>query len=131
MDRTAPAGSEHRLAVIFGLAVLLIWGLVMAVSLREAALEDQTSGMVLAVFPPGTSDVEAFQAIAHAGGSPVRATWLGFAWVVEGREDGYVGRLKDAGMLAAFGEVPLAPAIGGCVVITDDKSQSALRQWRT
>lgn len=131
MASAAPSGTDHRLAILFAMAVLVLWGLVMAVSLREAALPDQTSGMVLAVFPPGTSDDVAFSAMVEAGGSPVRATWIGFAWVTEGREDGFVGRLKQSGAVAAFGEVPLAPAIGGCVVVSGDKEQSALRQWRT
>lgn len=124
MNDARPIGLGHGFAIaLFGVTVAVWLGL-MAVSLRQAALPEETDGMVLAVFPPGTPDDEAFSAMVRAGGEPVRPTWVGFAWVARGRDAGFVGRLKDEGALAAYGELPVGPALGGCAVVSvDDKRQ--------
>jgi hypothetical protein len=94
----------------------------MAVTLRQAALDGEAGGTVLAVFPPGMSDDEAFAAVLRAGGRPVRKTWMPFAWVAQGDEPGFVRRLEEQGALASYGEMPLGPALGGCAVVSlDDK----------
>lgn len=120
----------HGLALAFGGVVLAVWLGVMTVSLRQAALPEETDGMVLAVFPPGTPDDAAFNAMVRAGGEPVRATWLGFAWVARGREAGFVGRLKDEGAVAAFGELPVGPALGGCAVVSTDHARAEIHKLR-
>jgi len=115
-------GLGHGFALALGGVVVAVWLGLMGVSLRQAALPEETDGLVLAVFPPGTSDDAAFSAMVNAGGEPVRPTWLGFAWVARGREAGFVGRLKNEGAVAAFGELPVGPALGGCAVVSvDDK----------
>ncbi len=123
---TPSAGLGHGYALAFAGVVLLVWLGVMGVSLRQAALPEETSGLMLAVFPPGTSDNAAFTAMVNAGGEPVRSTWLGFAWVARGRESGFVGRLKRAGALAAYGELPVGPMLGGCAVVSVDDKQRGL-----
>jgi hypothetical protein len=104
----------HSFAVVLAGAVLAVWLAVMAVALRDAALPDATDGMVLAVFPPGTSEHDAFAAMVRAGGQPLRNTGLGFAWVAWGPAVGFVGRLKAEGAWAAFGELPVGPVLAGC-----------------
>jgi len=123
-------GSGHGLALALGAAVLAVWLGLMTVSLRQAALPAETDGLVLAVFPPGTSDDEAFTAMVRAGGEPVRPTWLGFAWVARGREAGFVGRLKDEGALGAYGELPVGPALGGCAVVSVDDKRHEIYKLR-
>lgn len=121
-------GIGHGFALALGGVVLAVWVAMMTVSVRQAALPDDTDGLVLAVFRPGTPDHEAFGAMVRAGGEPVRATWLGFAWVARGREAGFVGRLKSEGALGALGEIPLGPTLGGCSAEpVDSKKMASVR----
>ncbi len=126
---TAPSssspGTGHGLAVAFFAVVLVVWAGMMGLSLRQAALPEETDGLMLAVFRPGTTEVEAFGAMVQAGGDPVRSTWLGFAWVTRGLEPGFVGRLKRQGAIAAFGELPVGPALGGCAAMPVDSAKIA------
>lgn len=119
-DHGGRYGGGHGVALAFGAAVLAAWLGAMALALGEAALPPETDGTVLAVFPPGTSDDDAFAAVVRAGGEPVRRTWLGFAWVARAGEPGFVGRLQGEGVLAAYGELPVGPQLGGCVAVTSD-----------
>ncbi len=127
----SPAQSSSGLPIGHGLAaallggILLVWAGLMGLSLQRAALPDATDGMMLAVFSPGTSDAEAMTAMVRAGGQPVRSTWLGFAWVARGVEPGFVGRLKAEGALAAFGELPVGPTLGGCTATPVDTAKIA------
>ena len=122
--RSPSAG--HGLALLLAGAVLAAWVGVMALSLKQASLQPDTDGLVLVVFPPGTSDADAFAAVVRAGGEPVGPTWLGFAWVARGRTGGFVGRVEREGALATFGELPLLPVLGGCAVVSvDDRRLSA------
>ncbi len=123
-------GLGHGFALAFGGVILAVWLGVMAVSLRQAALPEETDGLVLAVFPPGPPDDAAFTAMVNAGGEPVRPTWLGFAWVARGREAGFVGRLKSEGALAAFGELPVGPALGGCAAVSTDHARAEVYKLR-
>jgi hypothetical protein len=103
------------------LTVLLVWLLIMVAVVRGSALAPEASGTVLAVFDPGTSQDAIFQKLVAAGGKPVRATWLPFVWVVAGEEKGFVGRLSDEGAMGAYGELPFAPAVAGCLAYADAK----------
>lgn len=120
MTATMPRLPGHGLALLLAGAVAAAWVGVMALSLRQAALPPETDGLVLVAFPPGTSDIDAFAAVVRAGGEPVRPTWLGFAWVARGRTAGFVGRVESEGAIAAFGELPLLPVLGGCAVVPVD-----------
>lgn len=119
--------NEHRIALgLFG-GVLALWLVAMGIALTGAALPDgEGDGLVLAVFPPGTPDTEMFAALARAGGEPVRATWVGFAWVTRGDGEGFVGRIRREGAWAAFGDIPVAgPALGGCMAVSVDRTRAA------
>lgn len=115
----------HGLAAALFAGVMLVWAALMGLSLQRAALPESTDGLMLAVFRPGTSDSEALGAVVRAGGEPVRATWLGFAWVARGLEPGFVGRLKAEGAVAAFGELPVGPTLGGCSAAPVDAARVA------
>ena len=111
----------HRLALTLGAAVLAVWLAVMLAVAHEARLEPSASGTVLALFEPGTDADVAFAAIISAGGRPVRSTWLPFVWVTVGDEHGFVGRLMEHGAVAAYGEMPFAPSLAGCLAFADTK----------
>lgn len=126
MTAAAADPSGHRVALLLGGAVLAVWAGFMAVALDDAALPAESDGIVLAVFPPGAAEEATFAAVVRAGGQPVRQTWLGFAWVVRGEGEGFVGRLQAEGAWAAYGTIPVAgPALGGCAVITDERQAAA------
>jgi hypothetical protein len=112
---------EHRLALKVASAILVLWLAIMVLLVRSAALGPQASGKMLAVFEPGTSEDVIFQTLVAAGGRPVRATWLPFVWVVAGEGDGFAGRLMTGGALGAYGELPFAPAVAGCLAYADAK----------
>ena len=111
----------HRLALALGLAVLMTWLLAMSVLVRAAALEPRAAGKMLAVFEPGTTQDVIFESLLAAGGKPLRSTWLPFVWVVVGEEEGFAGRLRDHGVIGAYGELPFAPAVAGCLAYADAK----------
>ncbi|MBP2294904.1 hypothetical protein [Azospirillum rugosum] len=124
MTPAAPSSPSfgHGFALALGALVLAAWTAVMGVSLKQAALEEEAGGTVLAVFPPSTPTGEAFAAVIRAGGEPLRQTWIPFAWVVRAEGDGFVGRLKREGAVTAYGELPVGPVLGGCAVVSlDDK----------
>jgi hypothetical protein len=111
----------HRLAWKLALSVLLIWLVIMVAVVRTAALEAQATGKMLAVFEPGIAQDEIFEKLIAAGGKPVRGTWLPFVWVVDGEEQGFAGRLFEQGAIGAYGELPFAPAVAGCLAYADAK----------
>jgi hypothetical protein len=113
--------SGHRLALATAAAILAVWLAGMAVAMRAAALPPEASGAMIAVFPPALHENDALAAIIAAGGKPVRRTWIGSVWVVEGDAPGYAGRLRDAGALAAYRQFPLSPEIAGCFAYADAK----------
>jgi hypothetical protein len=111
----------HRLALVLGLAIVLAWLLTMSLVVRAAALEPRATGKMLAVFEPGTSQDIIFDSLLAAGGKPLRSTWLPFVWVVVGDEDGFAGRLREHGAIGAYGELPFAPSVAGCLAYADAK----------
>jgi hypothetical protein len=111
----------HRLAWKLALSVLLIWLVVMLAVVRTAALQAQATGKMLAVFEPGIAQDEIFAKLIAAGGKPVRETWLPFVWVVVGEQQGFAGRLFEQGAIGAYGELPFAPAVAGCLAYADAK----------
>jgi hypothetical protein len=42
-------------------------------------------------------------------------------WVVSGEEKGFAGRLRNEGAMGAYGELPFAPAVAGCLAYADAK----------
>lgn len=119
---TASGWPGHRLALAIAAGVLLLWALGMAVAMRAATLPPEASGAMIAVFAPGMDENQALAAIVNAGGAPLRRTWIGPVWVVQGEAPGYAGRLTAAGALAAYREFPLSPEIAGCFAYADAKA---------
>ena len=94
-----------------GLAIVV---LLVALAL-VTCLEDETSGAVLAVFPPRTPQDQIFAAIELSDARVLRATRLSNAWILEGTQTGFVGALKSAGALGAWKPVSgVSFAVGGC-----------------
>ena len=115
-------GLGHRLALWLALAVVVASLAAMAVAMRAAALPDEASGTMLAVFEPGTGEDQIFARLVAAGGTPIRPTWLPFVWVVAGEGPGFVGEIRAAGALGAYGELPFSPQIAGCFAYFDAKA---------
>ena len=111
----------HKFAIAFGGLVLVIWLIVMAATMRQAALPPEASGPLLAVFEPGMSENEIFARIIAANGKPLRGTWLGFVWVVAGEEGGLAGRLESQGAIGTYAELPFNPSLAGCFAYADAK----------
>ena len=111
----------HRLALALGLAILMAWLVTMSLVVRAAALEPRATGKMLAVFEPGITQDVIFASLLAAGGKPLRSTWLPFVWVVVGEEEGFAGRLREHGAIGAYGELPFAPSIAGCLAYADAK----------
>ena len=111
----------HRLAISLFVSAILAWIVVMAVIMREAALPASASGTMLVVFEPGTSNDEIFANLTRAGARPVRETAFGFIWVVTADELGLAGRLRDAGAIGTYRDLPISPTIAGCFALADAK----------
>lgn len=111
----------HRLAISLFLSVLAVWITVMAVLMRQASLPHEASGLMLAVFEPGTPPDDIFAKLTIAGAKPIRETAFGFIWVVAGDEPGLAGRLAGQGAIGAYRELPLNPSIAGCFALADAK----------
>lgn len=92
-------------------------------AVSRAALPAESSGLMLAAFPPHADDDAIFAAVVEAGGQAVRRTWFPGAWVVAGDDAGFAGRLRAAGAWGAFGQAPVGmPELGGCAVVSADKA---------
>ena len=76
---------------------------------------------MLAVFEPGTPEDQIFADIIAAKAKPLRATWLGFVWVVAGDDPGLAGRLARNGAVGTYAEMPLSPSVAGCFAYADAK----------
>lgn len=115
----------HRLAFGLFVSVLTIWIAVMALVMRRAALPPQASGVMLAVFQPGTPQPVIFASLTRAGARPVRPAALDFIWIVAGDEPGLAGRLAAEGALGAYRDLPISPTIAGCFALADAKVANA------
>jgi len=115
----------HKFAAAFAGVVLVLWLIVMAVMMRQAALPPEAPGPLLAVFEPGMSEDEMFARIIAANGKPLRGTWLGFVWVVAGEEAGLAGRLEGQGAIGTYAELPFDPSLAGCFAFADAKVAEA------
>ena len=104
----------HRFVAGAAVLVALGWLGAMTLTTRAAMLPDGATGPMLVAFRPGTPGDEALARIIAAGAEPLRPTWIPFVWAVTAEEPGLAGRLTQAGALAAFAELPFAPAPAGC-----------------
>ena len=113
------AGVGLAISLMAGIA--LAWLALMRVVLRLSALAPEESGKVFAVFPPGISERQAFGAILAAGGAPLRTVLGGWGWIAHDDAAGFVGRLRDAGALAAFRGAPGGLSLAGCFAFIADQ----------
>lgn len=115
----------HRFAITLFFTVIALWLIAMFAIMRASALPPEASGTMLVVFEPGTESDMAFSAITRAEASPIRKTAFGFIWVVAGDAPGLAGKLEQQGALGAYRELPINPAIAGCVAVADAKMANA------
>lgn len=111
----------HRFALAFGAIVLVIWLVVTAVMMRQAALPPEAPGSLLAVFEPGISEDEIFTRIVAANGKPMRSAGFDFVWLVQGTEPGLAGRLEAQGAIGTYAELPFNTSLAGCFAFADAK----------
>ena len=111
----------HRLAIGLALGVLLVWLAGMALAVRAARLPPDATGPMLVVFEPGTAKEDMLARIVTAGARPIRETWLGFVWVVEGEQPESSARLMSQGAIGTCRELPVAASLAGCFVFADAK----------
>ncbi len=111
----------HRFAFGLFASVVVLWLAGMMVLMRKSALPPDASGTMLVVFNPGTLKSDAFRAIIDSGGKPVRETSFGFIWVVTGDVAGLAGKLAQNGAIGSYRDLPINPAIAGCVAVADAK----------
>ena len=119
--RAASRQAGVGLAIALMAGVALAWLAVMLVVLRLSALAPEESGKVFAVFPPGTSERQAFDAIVAAGGAPLRTVLGEWGWIAHDEAAGFVGRLRAAGALAAFRGAPGGLSLAGCFAFIADQ----------
>ena len=117
----------HRLALGLFISILMIWLVIMATLMRQAALPPEASGPMLAVFEPGTPQDHIFAALTRAEARIVRPSALGFIWIVAGDEPGLAGRLADQGAIGAYRDLPISPTIAGCFAFADAKVAELLQ----
>lgn len=111
----ASAARPHRLAAGIAGGVLAAWGAGTVLLLTAGALPPERAGTVAVLFPPATDGMAALAAVAAADGALVRTTVLPNLVIADGREPGFVGRLRQAGALAAYPPLDIGfPTIGGC-----------------
>ena len=121
-------GPGHRFALAFFGGVIVAWLILMVVLVRNAALPAEAAGTMLAVFEPSISEAAAVNAIAAARGNVVKHSGLAFAWVVQSDEQGLAGRMRAQGAIGVYRELPISPALMGCIAVADAKVENALAQ---
>ena len=113
------AERTHGIALKVLLLFLGLWLAAMAIALPQAALDDDASGMVLAVFPGTLPDDRNLLRIASAEGQPIRSLLGGRLWLARSDRPGFVAALKSAGAWAAFApEILIGLPQGGCFYIS-------------
>jgi hypothetical protein len=115
----------HRLAFGLVLAVLVIWLVGMALAIRAARLPPDATGPMIVVFEPGTAKEDILARIVTAGARPIRETWLGFVWVVQGEEPESSARLISQGAIGTYRELPITASLAGCFAYADAKVAEA------
>ena len=105
---------QHTFAGLLLIGVICVWLVLMGVAIKASVLPNMRGGKVLVVFGLRATASEAFATIVKAGGNPVRQTWLKFVWVAQSPANGFVGRLKQYGAVAALDEFQFSPQLAGC-----------------
>ena len=118
----------HRFALAFFSGVIVAWLVLMFALVRNAALPSEASGTMLAVFEPSITESDAVNAISAARGNVVKQSGFAFAWVVQSDEHGLAGRMRAQGAIGVYRELPISPALMGCIALADAKVENALTQ---
>ncbi|NIA69618.1 hypothetical protein HBA54_13535 [Pelagibius litoralis] len=109
----------HGIALKVLLLFLGLWLAAMALALPQAALEDDETGLVLAVFPLQLPEDGNLLNIAAAEGRAVRSLLGGRLWLTQSDRPGFVRQLKSAGAWAAFDPgILIGLPQGGCFFIS-------------
>ena len=111
----------RRLFCCCALGVLLVWLAGMALAVRAARLPLDATGPMIVVFEPGIAKEDMLARIVTAGARPIRETWLGFVWVVEGEQPETSARLMSQGAIGTYRELPVAASLAGCFAFADAK----------
>ena len=115
----------HKFALIFFSSVIVVWLIAMAFIMRQGALGPEATGIMMAVFEPGSPPDKVFASLINAGAKPIRQTSFGFIWVVTSDEPGLAGRLKANGAIGSYRNLPINPTIAGCFALADAKINEA------
>jgi hypothetical protein len=117
----------HRLALMLFGSVIVLWLVIMAALMRASVLPPEATGVMLAVFEPGTSSDDIFARLTRAGARPIKETAFGFIWVVSGDAPGLAGKLAAVGAIGAYRDLPINPTIAGCFAWADATVASTLQ----
>jgi hypothetical protein len=110
------AGTDHRFALKLLGGILAAWLIAMTLLLSAARLPPEGRGIVIAVFPPRATAVQAIGASAAAGAKVIAPSWFENVLVVADDTPGLVGRLEDQGALAVFRNMRFGGfSFAGCV----------------
>ena len=106
----------HGFALKLAGSIVGVWLLLLGFVLYEAAVPPEGSGIVIAVFPPGTDSTAVAAASATIGARILSTTWFDNMLIVEDETAGFAGRLREAGAIAAFRNISFAGlSFVGCV----------------
>ena len=87
----------HRLALGLFISVLIIWMAAMAVLMRLSALPPEASGLMLAVFEPGTPEDALFASLTRADAQRRQSSGYGMSGTATGGRQAVAGEVRRAG----------------------------------
>ncbi|MEM6381250.1 MAG: hypothetical protein AAF739_01130 [Pseudomonadota bacterium] len=92
----------------------------MAFVLWFAQGDANEDGLVLAVFPPMTSEATIMRSIALADGTYVRASLPASIIIAHSSHPGFADRLKSNGAWLTYSEAPFGDQLAGCMALATD-----------
>lgn len=105
----------HWIALGFAGAVLLVWAAIFGATLQRAALPNDATGKVVAVYPFGWTNEQSVAASLSTEARLVRETWLPNAIELSSDDPGFVERLRKAGAIAVYRAQPFDVfTLAGC-----------------
>jgi hypothetical protein len=109
------AARLHWIALGFAGAVLLVWAAIFGATLQRAALPNEASGKVVAVYPFGWSKERSVAASLGTEARLVRETWLPNAIELSSDDTGFVDRLRASGAIGVYRAQPFDVfTLAGC-----------------
>jgi len=105
----------HWIALGFLGAVLLVWAAIFGLTLRRAALPDEATGKVVAIYPFGWSKEQSTAAAFATEARLVRETWLPNAIELSSDDPGFAERLRTNGAIGVYRAQPFDVfTLAGC-----------------